>query len=211
MQVCFTCGAPNPPDALACEACGADLPLAQASPPPPAPPPVDARDPTKCPFCNGTVEPDAKECPHCRLSLDSKDPIHAPAPRGHADSLTGRYDDFSKKVEGLRTGSVKPDEFITWLDGARAHLATKRTNYMQTIQETGYYDMHSVEVDEAMNGILDFEAAVEEMWQFTLGKTEVSALDEALARMWVANERINEAMRMNRGFRAKLEDDWGYM
>jgi ribosomal protein L40E len=211
MQVCFTCGAPNPPDAPECEACGADLPAGQAPPPPP--PPAEAPDPadSKCPFCNQQVEPDAKECPHCRLNLDAKDPLNQPAPRGHADNMTGRYEDFQKKVEGLRMGSVTPQAFIEWLTQIRGTLEGKRNLYIKTIQETGYYDMHREEVDIATVGILDFEDAVEDMWEFTLGKTDISGLDTALAKMWQANEKINEAMRMNRGFRAQLEDDWGYM
>lgn len=211
MQICFTCGAPNPSDSLSCESCGADLPAAQVAPPEIPHPPLDDRDPKSCPYCSGSIEPDAAECPHCKLSLDTKNPINAPAPRGHTDSLTGRYDLFAKKVEGLRVGTVTPKDFIDWLQQIRDRMAERRDVYMRTIQETGYYDMHSPEVDEAMNGILDFEGAVEEMWSFTLGETDVSGLDMALARMWQANERINSAMRMNRGFRAKLEEDWGYM
>lgn len=209
MQVCFTCGAPNPPDAGQCEGCGADLPAGQAPPPPP----VEEPEPTesRCPFCNAEVEPEAKECPQCRLNLDARDPLNAPAPRGHADNLTGRYEDFQKKIEGLRLGTVTPEAFIEWLSKIRVSLHNKRENYVKTVGEMDYYDAHPQEVDLAVQGIYAFEDAVEEMWDFTLGQTDISGLDNALANMWQANEQINEAMRMNRGFRAQLEDDWGYM
>jgi hypothetical protein len=157
------------------------------------------------------TDPEAKECPHCRLSLDAKDPLNAPAPRGHADNMTGRYEDFQRKVEGLRMGSISPADFIEWLANIRVTLAGKRASYINTVRDMGYQDANPEEVDIAVNGILDFEDAIEDMWEFTLGKTDISGLDTALAKMWQANEMINDAMRLNRGFRAQLEDDWGYM
>lgn len=214
MQVCFTCGAPNPPDAAQCEACGADLPMGQAAAQAAAPPletPMPTAEDSRCPFCNGLVEPDATECPHCKLNLDARSPLNAPAPRGHVDNLTGRYEEFQSKVEGLRTGACKPEAFLEWLSKIRIVLADKRETYIRTVREMGYYDTRPDEVEVATNAILDFEDAVEDMWAFTLGQTDVSGLDNALAKMWEANERINVAMRMNRDFRAGLEDDWGFM
>lgn len=211
MQVCFTCGAANPPDAPQCESCGADLPAGQSAPPPL--PSAEEAEPVdnSCPYCAQPVEPDASECPHCKLSLDARDPLNAPAPRGHSDNLTGRYDEFQKKIEGLRVGMVTPEAFIEWLAVTRQTILEKGDVYVKTVGEMDYYETHPQEVEMAVNGIKDFEESVEQMWDFTLGKTDISGLDTALAKMWQANEQINEAMRLNRGFRAQLEDDWGYM
>lgn len=211
MQVCFTCGVANPPQAPQCESCGADLPAGQSAPQPLPPveeaPPVDS----KCPYCAREVDLDATECPHCRLNLDVRDPLNAPAPRGHADNMTGRYEEFQRKVEGLRMGSISPEQFIEWLAKIRVLLVAKRDSYIKTVGEMDYYEAHAQEVEMAIEGIYAFEDAVEEMWQFTLGQTDISGLDTALANMWQANEKINEAMRLNRSFRAGLEDDWGFM
>jgi hypothetical protein len=166
---------------------------------------------SRCPFCNGLVDPQATECPHCKLSLDAKGPLNQAAPRAHTDSLTARYEEFQSKVEGLRTGAVTPAAFIEWLANIRVKMAEKRQQYIDTVREIGYFDTRQEEVEVASNGILDFEEAIEDMWAFTLGETDVSGLDNALAKMWQANERINEAMRMNREFRAGIEDDWGFM
>jgi hypothetical protein len=106
---------------------------------------------------------------------------------------------------------VAPAEFIEWLANIRVTLADKRETYIKTVREMGYYETNPEEVEVATNGILDFEDSVEDMWEFTLGKTDVSGLDNALARMWQANEHINDAMRMNRNFRGGLEDEWGFM
>lgn len=211
MQVCFTCGAANPPDAHQCEGCGADLPAGQSAPAPLPPVEEPESSITTCPYCAREVDPEATECPHCKLNLDAKNPLNAPAPRGHADNMTGRYDEFQKKVEGLRVGTVPPEAFIEWLAQVRVLLRQKEESYIKTVGEMDYYDAHPQEVEVAVNAIKDFGEAVEKMWDFTKGETDISGLDTALAEMWQANEQINEAMRMNRGFRAQLEDDWGYM
>ena len=63
-----------------------------------------------------------------------------------------------------------------------------------------------------MTGILEFEEAMEMMKLFADNdETDFSVLDAALQKMWDGNEMCNEAMRINRDFRAKLEEDWGYM
>lgn len=211
MQVCMTCGDLNPPDAPECQSCGADLPAGQAAPPKPAPEAAPDPGDAKCPYCNLPITPDAKECPHCRLNLDARDPINQPAPRGHENNLTARYEEFQSKVEGLRTTRISKGDFTIWLADVKGVLEAKREAYMEAVRQAGYYDMHPEEVEIAINAILDFEDSVNDMCDYALGETEVSALDAALAKMWDANERINEAMRMNRGFRAQLEDDWGYM
>ena len=210
MQVCFSCGSANPPDAPQCLECGADLPAGQKAPPPPLPVADDPSE-SRCPFCSQPVEKDAVECPHCRLNLDSKNPLNAPAPRGHADNMTARYMEFQSKVEAIRMGKLVRSEFAVWLGQVLDTLLNKRQDYMTTVRESGYIETHPAEVDLAMNGILDFEEAANDMLDFARSEADIAALDAALAKMWQANEAINDAMRMNRSFRAQLEDDWGYM
>lgn len=210
MQVCFSCGSANPPDAPACEMCGADLPAGQSAPPPPLPVADDPGE-SRCPFCSQPVDKDAVECPHCRLNLDSKNPLNAPAPRGHADNMTARYMEFQGKVESVRMGKLSRPDFAQWLNETISKLLSKRQDYMLTVRESGYIETHPAEVDLAMNGILDFEDSANDMLEFANSDTDISALDAALAKMWQANEAINDAMRLNRSFRAQLEDDWGYM
>ncbi len=210
MQVCFSCGSANPPDAPQCEMCGADLPAGQSAPPP-ALPVADDPGESRCPFCSLPVEKDASECPHCRLNLDSKNPLNAPAPRGHADNMTARYMEFQGKVEAVRMSKLTRNELGQWLIETIGKLLNKRQDYMMTVRESGYIETHPAEVDLAMNGILDFEDAANDMLEFANSEADVSELDAALAKMWQANEAINDAMRMNRSFRAQLEDDWGYM
>lgn len=234
MQVCFFCGAANSPGSPECHSCGQPLPgggepppsepvaaSVEPSNPPQASASTDGTEPLdpdalsgevkNCPFCDATVPVETTKCPHCQLNIDAKDPLNLPAPRGHENDLTHRYDDFAKQVEAVRLGSIQREDFSTWLKTIKGKLEGQRNNYMEMIRDSGYYDHHSDEVDLGLTGILDFEEAMEAMGAFANGDAEQSILDAALLLMWEGNEKLNEAMRLNRNFRAQLEEDWGYM
>jgi hypothetical protein len=180
MHVCLNCGTPNPPDATECESCGMTL---TGGPPPAAPAPTPEPAPGETPAPGSTATT-------------------------HPDDITARYDEFATKVEGLRTGAVTPAAFVEWLAESRQQMWARRDAYVAAAEATADED-DQTQIREALEAILDFEDAIEEMWAFTLGQTGVSGLDDALAQMWQANQRINEAMRKNRDFRASLTDDWG--
>ena len=114
-------------------------------------------------------------------------------------------------IEALRLGTVSPAEFIDWLAEGKVEMANRRSLFLEAVEASGDDEEDKTQIEEALEGILDFEDAIEEMWAFTLGQTGVEGLDSALATMWRANARINDAMRNNRQYRASLEEDWGFM
>lgn len=181
MLVCLNCGTPNVPDAPECDSCGIDL-----SGGPSAPPLLPATETAEAATSTTTSS-------------------------SHVDDITTRYDQFAKQVEALRLGTVTPAQFIEWLSEARVEMEKRRELYLQAVEASGDDTEDKAQVQEAFEGILDFEEAIEEMWAFTLGQTGVEGLDSALATMWRANARINDAMRNNRQHRASLEEDWGFM
>lgn len=185
MQVCLNCGHPNAPGAPACESCGIDLTGGPSIPPP------AILDPSADPASVGAPP--------------------TPSAGGHVDDITSRYDEFAGMVERLRIGTVTPHAFIEWLEEARRQMEARRNLFLDAVEASGEDPEDQAQIQEALEGILDFEEAIEEMWAFTLGETDVSALDSALSKMWQANGRINQAMRNNREHRASLEEDWGFM
>lgn len=234
MQVCFHCGAANSSGSPECHSCGQPLPGGESPPPvataiaPPDPspssegsashepaawgdPPPNDGAVKNCPFCDATVPADTTKCPHCQLNIGSNDPLNLPAPRGHEIDLTHRYDEFARNVEAVRLGTISREGFSNWLNATKIKLEEQRNIYMEMIRDSGYYDHHPDEVDLGLTGILEFEEAMEAMLAFAHGHVEQSILDAALLVMWEGNEKVNEAMRLNRGFRAQLEEDWGYM
>ncbi len=181
MLVCLNCGTPNPPDAPQCESCGIDL-----SGGPSAPPLLPTSE-----VAEGSAP--------------------TPTSSAHVDDITSRYDQFAKMIEALRLGTVSPAEFIDWLAEGKVEMANRRSLFLEAVETSGDDEEDKTQIEEALEGILDFEDAIEEMWAFTLGQTGVEGLDSALATMWRANARINDAMRNNRQYRASLEEDWGFM
>lgn len=182
MLVCLNCGNLNPPDAPQCDSCGLDLTGGPSAPP---------------------LLPSNDEAP--------EGVVATPTSSAHVDDITSRYDQFAKTVEALRLGTVSPAQFIDWLAEAKVEMETRRGLFLEAVDASGDDDEDKAQIEEALEGILDFEEAIEEMWAFTLGQTGVEGLDSALSTMWRANARINDAMRNNRQYRASLEEDWGFM
>ncbi|MFA5504956.1 MAG: zinc ribbon domain-containing protein [Vulcanimicrobiota bacterium] len=210
MQVCFFCGSANSPEAKVCHSCSQQLAADEEQ----SSEKVSAREASEdeCPFCGNSIEPGADKCPHCQTILLSEDPLDRPAPKTHEIDITGRYDEFAGRVQKMRNQEMTRLQFSNWLDHIQRSLLNQRDRYVELIQSSGYYEYGSAEVDMGMTGILEYEEAMEMMKLFADSEeTDFAVLDSALQKMWDGNEKCNEAMRINRDFRAKLEEDWGYM
>ncbi len=186
MQVCFFCGAANSPGKKECHSCGQAFPSAEGSSGPTA--------------ATATLEADS-----------GPDGTPAIPPKAHDQDFTARYDEFAGQVEAVRNGKVSREGFSDWLRSMRLKLEQMRDEYVIMVKESGYYQVHSDEVDMGMTGMFDFEEAMDSMELFANGEAEQGVLDSSLLQMWEGNEKVNEALRLNRAFRAQLEEDWGYM
>lgn len=213
MQVCFHCGAANSPDAKECHQCSASL-VASEEPTPEAnevAEPAEGHAYTECPQCGVPVQPSDRICVNCQFVLFAVDPVERPAPKTHDRDITDRYDEFAARVQLVRNGQLSREDFGKWLGNIRQLLLNQRERYVDMIRTANYYDDSSDEVDMSMTGIFEYEEAMEMMSLFASSEADISALDGALQKMWEGNEKINEAARINRQFRAQLEEDWGYM
>ena len=211
MQVCLFCGAANSPGAAVCHSCA--QPLAVEEEQGSDNPEVEgAEEPSTCPMCAQPVDPTDKVCRNCNRVLISDDPLDRPAPRSHDRDITTRYDEFAQKVQAVLDGNMTRDQFGTWLGTMQKKLLSQRERYVEMIQTSGYYEFSSDEVDMGMTGILEYEQSME-MMVLWAGNPDAddSILADALGQMWEGNQKCNEAMRINREFRAQLDEDWGYM
>mgnify|MGYP000489385636 FL=1 len=163
-------------------------------------------------MCAQPVDPTDKVCRNCNHVLISDDPLDRPAPRSHDRDITTRYDEFAQKVQAVLDGNMTRDQFGTWLGTMQKKLLSQRERYVEMIQTSGYYEFSSDEVDMGMTGILEYEQSME-MMVLWAGNPDAddSILADALGQMWEGNQKCNEAMRINREFRAQLDEDWGYM
>lgn len=211
MQVCFFCGAANSPDAKSCHSCsqllaGGEEESAEGNEA------IPTEMPTECPFCGQEVQEGDLVCGNCNSELVSTDPLDRPAPKSHERDITSRYNEFADKVQMVRDGRMSRSQFATWVLNLQQSMLAQRDRYVDFIKGSGYYEFGRDEVDMGMTGILEYEEAMEEMVMFGENPdADMAQLDAALEKMWRGNEKCNEAMRLNREFRAKLEEDWGYM
>ena len=124
--------------------------------------------------------------------------------------ITERYEQFKKACDRVRVGEWGPDEFLAWLEEIWATLKDKAADYVSHIEDSGYYNDQTDEVENCFTGIEQYETGMETMRQY-VDTGDVGYLDQGLQIIWEGNEYINEAMRMNREFRRNLEEEWGYM
>lgn len=212
MQVCFHCGAANSPEAKVCHSCGANLGGSEDEDDA-----LDGGDESSqeqlidCPNCGFSMAANSHSCPSCGFVIYAQDPIDRPAPKTHDRDITDRYEQFAARVQMVRDGRMTPADFGTWLETTKRNLLGQRERYYEMIKVSGYYEDSEDEVNMGMTGILDYEEAMEMMAAVVSGQSELGMLDAALEKMWEGNEKCNEAARLNRRFRAQLEDDWGYM
>lgn len=207
MIVCFHCGAANSPGKTHCHSCQAPLPgggggggESSSS--------GDGNDqPVVCLHCGERNTGGTLECPHCGAGLPRMD--HSTQSRSF-DTITERYDQFRSAGMKAKSGEWSRHELQEWLGQMSKRLAARAQFLIDTIRQTGYYDYRSDEVDMGMTGVLDYEEGMELMRQFVEDGNPLH-IDDALEKIWEGNEKINEAMRMNREFRRQLEEEWGYM
>ena len=147
------------------------------------------------------------ECLHCGGIL----PVMDGATRNSSSAgLTGLYDDFVKGCERVRSQEWSLAEFRDWLVAVRAKWESRKEHYIETVRQTDYFYVQEDEVTLCMTGFFEYEDAMDALASFA-ESGDLAVLDTALADMWEANEKINEALRWNREYRRKLEEEWGYM
>lgn len=126
------------------------------------------------------------------------------------DKIVGRYNQFKEAVAKVKEGAWSTEEFFEFLQSLYGFLSEKRLGTEQLIAESGYEEYGEEEVRQGRDGMNHFEMGMQEMALF-LEDGDLQHLDEGLSILWRGNEFINDAMRINRAERRKLEDEWGWM
>lgn len=160
-----------------------------------------------CIHCGQQNIPDSAECNNCGAVIPQMD--RSTYFRTH-DTITERYDEFRVAAEKARAGEWSPQELKQWLENMETMLAKRRDYLINVIKGADYYEYRSEEVELGVTGVFDYEEGMNMMSSFIEDGNPMH-LDVGLEKIWEGNEKINEAMRMNREFRRKLEEEWGYM
>lgn len=159
-----------------------------------------------CMQCGAQNDKNAKLCVNCSASLPKMDLTAMVA----VDKVAGRFQQFKDAVERVKSGTWTSEEFFEFLQNIYGLLAEKRQGTEQFIQESGYEDYSEDEVRQGRDGMDHYELGMQEMSLY-IEDGDTVHLDYGLDMIWQGNERINDAMRINRIERKKLEDEWGWM
>ncbi|MBI3928288.1 MAG: hypothetical protein HY319_22280 [Armatimonadetes bacterium] len=160
-----------------------------------------------CLVCEHTNQPGVGQCTHCGAALPR---ILQPTSVDQFEKRTSRYNQFREAGQKAKEGKWSPEEYADWLQNISRLLAQKARYLIDLYHSTGYYEYGAEEVEMGITGIQDYEQAMETMWEF-IEDGDPRHIERGLELMWEGNEKINEAMRLNREFRRRLEDEWGYM
>ena len=118
--------------------------------------------------------------------------------------VLGRYNQFKRAVDNVKKGNWSDGEFHEFLFNIYETLSAKANEMREIIESENYGEYAEEEVACGLAGLELFEAGMQEMSYF-LEDGDTYHLDEGLAHIWEGNEKINEAMRINREKREDLE------
>lgn len=163
------------------------------------------------------------ECYSCSASLEEDDRPEVLEPE------TSRFDEFAARAKACHSGELSREDFGQWVKETQKLMQRKREEYVELVREgefedvdfegvqtldclanleyhrTGYFDEREDEVSTAMEGMLEMEAAMEQMLEFAKNEqVEDSILVAALEQLWEGNLKCNQAIQMNREFKEQL-------
>jgi hypothetical protein len=122
-------------------------------------------------------------------------------------STTERFDMFKDMVQKAKIGQVSSQEFLAWLASNYEIMDQRANAYVDYMEETGYIEYQTQEVLLSFEGLEDYDAGCQQFFLYC-EDGDLSRLDAGLELIWQGNEKINEAMRLNRQFRKSLEEEW---
>lgn len=178
-----------------------------------------------CPGCGAANSGHSEVCHSCHMPLNEDEAAVSVS----FEAETSRFDEFASQVEAYSSGSLSREEFGQWVQGMRDLLARRRENYVRIIKEseledvdlsqvktlecleklkvshTDYFEEREQEVSTAMEGMMEFESALQVMLEFANDENlDDSTLLTALQQLWRGNQKCNEAIYQNRVYHRKL-------
>lgn len=124
-----------------------------------------------------------------------------------AEAATSRYRIIRARVEDLRNGQITLDQFADFLRETSDILAACSQDIYDNIEASGYYAENAEEVDMGLAGVQGYESGLNELWQY-VEDGDATHLEQGLLTIWDGNQRIIEAMRINRQSREALALLW---
>jgi hypothetical protein len=154
-----------------------------------------------CTRC-GTENPAGKRyCTSCQAALPQMVSQEMRTP----DKLTARYNQLRDAADKVTDGEWTLDEYADFMEHIAQVLAEKEEEIREIeIPEEGYEDF-AEELEVGFNGIALYNEGISHMLMF-VDDQNTDHLDYGLELVLQGNDLLNEAMRINRETRRKLEE-----
>jgi len=154
-----------------------------------------------CLKCGQDNPPTANLCVKCKAQLPKvTESYEAPRP-----VITERLQKFIDAVENLKGGVWTRDEFKDFLDTMSKTLAEKSADIRSTEIPAEIAEDFIEEMSIGLEGVSLYEHGMSEMY-LLFKDNDINHLDNGLSYIEEGNNKINEAMRINRENRKKLDE-----
>lgn len=107
----------------------------------------------------------------------------------------------------MQRGRITAEQFSAYLQELSNILTQRAQAIYDNFEATDYYAENGEECDIGVSGVQSYEGGVNELWQF-LEDGDPDHLSNGLVQIWEGNQRIIEAMRINRENREALALLW---
>ena len=158
---------------------------------------------TRCKDCGFDNPPTEEFCQACNTPLQLGQ-LSLPSVE---DGIGSRYRQIRGKVEELQRGKLGAAEFAKWLEDLSIVLAQRARAIVQNIEAGQYWKENPDEVEIGLSGVRSFEQGLEELWRYAQDY-DPAHLELGLQMVWEGNQRIVEAMHINRDSRQTLALLW---
>jgi len=157
-----------------------------------------------CIKCGGSNPDSVNYCESCGAALPKMPQSHVAPPQ----QVNERFNQLRDAGEKVINGEWTTEEFISFLNGISSVLAQKEHEIKEILEseipQEAYSDFED-ELNVGFSGIDSYNQGIAEMLYY--GEDQDPAhIDAGLNMIKDGNELINEAMRINRENRRKLEE-----
>lgn len=157
----------------------------------------------KCEECQHDNPVGEVFCQQCNHRLGSV----RPSARPNSDAATSRYRQIRVKCDEVQAGKITIEQFSSFLSETAIILTSRAQDILDNIRATSYDKENVEEVDMGLSGVDLYQGGINELWQFA-DDGDATHLETGLALIWDGNQRIIEAMRINRESREALALLW---
>ena len=158
-----------------------------------------------CPMCGAKNLAQEALCKDCGAKLPRQ---AGNCPELSHKPLMGRLEQFRQACVKVTNKSWSLHDFGSFLENMQDTLKAKREVFISNLGD--YAEYATEEVELATSGMNEYELGMEELWAYIETK-DPACIQRGMDLVICGNEKINQAMAMNRSLRSERADEFGYV